>query len=83
VDEFSSETMAKGYQAYRDSWATALSEGTLCLREVGNRVKFFIDVKTRQRSVTLKGMVNCHMHHAYAKIKTTKISSEANTKNFF
>jgi len=33
---FSSEAMVKGYQAYRDSWATVLSEEMSCLREVGN-----------------------------------------------
>jgi len=35
---FSSEAMVKGYQAYRDSWATVLSKKMPCLREVGNRV---------------------------------------------
>jgi len=33
---FLSKAMAKGYQAYRDSWATVLSKEMPCLREVGN-----------------------------------------------
>ena len=37
---FSAEAMVKGYQAYRDSWATALSKEMPCPREVGNQVKF-------------------------------------------
>ena len=37
---FSSEAMAKGYQTYKDSWATVLSEKIPCLREVGNQVNF-------------------------------------------
>ena len=37
---FSPEAMTKGYQAYRDSWTTVLSEEMPCLREVGNRVDF-------------------------------------------
>ena len=37
---FSAEAMVKGYQAYRDSWATALSKEMPCPREVGNRVNF-------------------------------------------
>jgi len=38
---FSVEAMAKGYQAYRDSWAAVLREEMPCLREVGNRINFF------------------------------------------
>ena len=34
------EAMVKGYQAYKDSWTTVLSEEMPCLREVGNRVNF-------------------------------------------
>jgi len=44
--------MAKGYQAYRDSWATFLSKEMPCLRKVGNWVNF---------SLTFKGVVNCHV----------------------
>ena len=40
--------------------------------------QFFIDVKTRQRSVTLKGCGQL-LRPAYVKIKTTKIYSEVNT----
>jgi len=32
--------MVEGYQAYRNSWATVLSEEMPQLREVGNRVNF-------------------------------------------
>ena len=69
---FSSEAMTKGYQAYRDSWATVLSEEMLCLREV------VIDVKTRRRSVTLRRHGQLP-RPAYAKIKTAKIYSKVNT----
>ena len=69
---FSSEAMTKGYQAYRDSWATVLSEEMLCLREV------VIEVKTWQRSVTLKRRGQLP-RPAYAKIKSAKISSKVNT----
>ena len=32
------EVMAKGYQAYKDSWATVLGEAMPCLKEVSNKV---------------------------------------------
>ena len=49
-------------KATRDSWATVLSEEINVLPEGSWRPgQFFIDVKTRQRSVTLKGVVNCRV----------------------
>jgi len=39
------EAMAKGYQAYWDSWATVLSKEMPCLREVGNRVNFSLTLR--------------------------------------
>ena len=53
--------MVKGYQAYRDSWAAVLSKMP-CPRELSWKVvQFFIDMKTWQRSMSLKGVVNCRI----------------------
>ena len=69
--------MVKGYQAYRDSWATVLSEEILCLREVGDWVNFSLTWRLGREAWHSKVWsiaVSC-----YAKIKTAKMSSKVNT----
>jgi len=70
--------MAKGHQAYRDSWATflvknALPEGSWQLGQ------FFIDEDSAEKCA-LRDVVKCQLPHpAYTKLKTTKKSSKAKT----
>jgi len=70
--------MVKGYQAYRDSWATVRSEEMPCLREVGNRVNFSLTWRQGREAWHSKpwSQLQCP---AYVKIKTAKISSKATT----
>jgi len=66
--------MAKGYQAYRDSWATVLSEEIPCLREVGNLVNFHRREDSAEKCDTQRhGQLP---RPAYVKINTMKISSK-------
>jgi len=45
-------------KAYKDRWAALLSKEMPCQKIVGFFAKF-LDLKTRQRGMTNKGMVNC------------------------
>ena len=74
---FSAEAMVKGYQAYRDSWATALSKEMPCPREVGNWVNFSLMQRLGREAWPSKA--RSLLRPAYVKIKTTKSSSTANT----
>ena len=71
---FSSEVMAKGYQAYRDSWATVLAKKCLAWGKLATGSIFHCFLLWREDSAEKRDTPRCGqlLHPAYVKIKTVK-----------
>ena len=70
---FSVEVMAEGYQAYMDSWNAVLSKENTSPEGSWQLGRFFIDVKTWQRSI----------HSKVWSISASYLRENKNRKNFF